>query len=721
MLQNNESDDEPIAADGEFTFDTPQTPGTSYNVSVKAQPSNPAQTCSVENGSGLVPTEDVTNVAVTCAEPVLGDLVKVAAEGDTLPDSTVLTDILLDGGVAINLEGQVAFGGRDGDGTDAVFTQAGKVVAEGDTLDDGTILAAFRGQGEVGINAGQGIAGDKVAFHGQAETGSNDTAAVFTQTGKVAAVGDILSEGITLKDIAPEGKVAINNADQVAFHGSVAVEDGFSDKQFRVILIADDVETWIDAREGSKLPDGTPLDDITESGGVVINDLDVVAFHGQTGSSKAVFTSWGLAAREGTDLPDGTILDDINENGGVAINLLSKVAFHGQTVVPDRGGDSLKAVFIADEGDIRVVAKVGDVLPDGSRLDDIEVSGGVAINLYDDVVFHGQTGGVKAVFNQNGVIAKVGDNVNDGSTLEEISSVAGVAVNPYGRQAAFHGRVNSADAVFVSLTPTPNAKPVADFTYEADNLTANFTDLSRDLDGDVVAWSWQFGDGGKSTEQNPSYTYASAGSYTVSLTVEDDQGDVSEPAEDLVEVSEPSNGNVVQVFVTDTTYFGDIGGLAGADAECQARAERASLTGKWTAWLSTTDVDPPGPGGIIEGVDARDRIPDGQYQLVDGTIIANDKDDLTDGSLNAPINLDQFGNSPSAGVVWTGTNLRGTFSGTNCSNWTTAGGSQRCAEGDDDCGDRGNSSITTPQWTKIPGAPTTCNSFFHLYCFGGGE
>jgi len=304
VLQNNESDDEPIAADGEFTFDTPLTPGTSYNVSVKTQPSDPGQTCSVDNGSGLVPTEDVTNVSVTCGEPVLADVFKVAAEGDILDDDTVLKNILLDGGVAINYEGQVAFGGRDDGGNDAAFTQAGKVVAEGDTLDDGTILAVFRGLGEVAISAGQ--SGDRVAFHGQAETGNIDIPAVFTQAGQVAAVGDKISTGITVDDIDPEGKVAINNFDHLAFHGQIKIAGGLEKR--RVVFKSDGMETQVVAQEDTDLDDGTPLDNITESGGVAINDFDEVAFHGdiidlEAGGEtlKAVFTTDGLAAREGSE------------------------------------------------------------------------------------------------------------------------------------------------------------------------------------------------------------------------------------------------------------------------------------------------------------------------------------------------------------------------------------------------------------------------------------
>lgn len=68
VLQNNVADDEPISADGAFTFDTSVTPGTNYSVTVKTQPSNPAQKCTVAKGWGTVPGGGVDDVLVTCAD-----------------------------------------------------------------------------------------------------------------------------------------------------------------------------------------------------------------------------------------------------------------------------------------------------------------------------------------------------------------------------------------------------------------------------------------------------------------------------------------------------------------------------------------------------------------------------------------------------------------------------------------------------------------------------
>jgi hypothetical protein len=47
---------------------------------------------------------------------------------------------------------------------------------------------------------------------------------------------------------------------------------------------------------------------------------------------------------------------------------------------------------------------------------------------------------------------------------------------------------------------------------------------SHDTDGSVVSYFWTFGDGGTSTNANPTHAYASEGNYTVTLTVADDDG-----------------------------------------------------------------------------------------------------------------------------------------------------------------------------------------------------
>lgn len=68
VLQNNAGDDLAIDANGSFTFPTALADGSAYTVTVKTQPSNPSQTCSVVNGSGTLSGVDVSNIQVSCFE-----------------------------------------------------------------------------------------------------------------------------------------------------------------------------------------------------------------------------------------------------------------------------------------------------------------------------------------------------------------------------------------------------------------------------------------------------------------------------------------------------------------------------------------------------------------------------------------------------------------------------------------------------------------------------
>jgi N-acetylneuraminic acid mutarotase len=65
VLQDNGGDNLPVAANGSFTFATDVAAGGAYAVTVLTQPSTPAQTCSVANGSGAA-NANVTNVTVNC-------------------------------------------------------------------------------------------------------------------------------------------------------------------------------------------------------------------------------------------------------------------------------------------------------------------------------------------------------------------------------------------------------------------------------------------------------------------------------------------------------------------------------------------------------------------------------------------------------------------------------------------------------------------------------
>jgi PKD repeat protein len=82
--------------------------------------------------------------------------------------------------------------------------------------------------------------------------------------------------------------------------------------------------------------------------------------------------------------------------------------------------------------------------------------------------------------------------------------------------------------------------PTADFSSACSGLSCDFTDLSTD-DGQVMHFTWEFGDGTGGTTRNPSHTFGEGGDFSVKLTVTDDQ-DLEGSRTKTVTVSLPATG-----------------------------------------------------------------------------------------------------------------------------------------------------------------------------------
>jgi PKD repeat protein len=121
---------------------------------------------------------------------------------------------------------------------------------------------------------------------------------------------------------------------------------------------------------------------------------------------------------------------------------------------------------------------------------------------------------------------------------------------------------------YITVSETPPPAPVADFsatpTSGSPPLTVNFSDLSTN---GPTTWSWDFGDGGTSTAQNPTHVYAAAGTYTVALTATNASGSDTET-------------KVNYITATDTPTF-------------RAASSAANPT--------ATTLTIPAPSGVVNG------------------------------------------------------------------------------------------------------------------------
>lgn len=103
------------------------------------------------------------------------------------------------------------------------------------------------------------------------------------------------------------------------------------------------------------------------------------------------------------------------------------------------------------------------------------------------------------------------------------------------------GRIDT-DVIDGSITFTPNVPPVAiagdDQTVDKDTTVGFDGSASSDPDGAIVSYVWDFGDGNTAEGVTVSHAYSDVDSYTVMLTVTDDDGDTGTDTL-IVNVQEP--------------------------------------------------------------------------------------------------------------------------------------------------------------------------------------
>lgn len=163
------------------------------------------------------------------------------------------------------------------------------------------------------------------------------------------------------------------------------------------------------------------------------------------------------------------------------------------------------------------------------------------------------------------------------------------------------------------------------------------------------------------------------------------------------------------VFTTSETWQPKLNGIMGALGLCRQAAAKAKLPRDWTynPWLSDSQTD---------AIDLQHR-GRGRYLTLDGTVVANNFDELIAGPLLAPLGVTEYGVPMNGGQMLTGTRPDGTAvpDSTHCNDWFGAGPFEFELW-------YGHSGAIDSTWTLETDpqvAPTACSGEFRLYCFEG--
>ncbi|TAJ44159.1 fasciclin domain-containing protein [Methanofollis fontis] len=119
-----------------------------------------------------------------------------------------------------------------------------------------------------------------------------------------------------------------------------------------------------------------------------------------------------------------------------------------------------------------------------------------------------------------------------------------------------NGVIHAVDTVLIPPEEEAEADFEADVLSGPAPLTVTFTDMSTVEN--ITAWAWDFGvENATSTEQNPTYTYAMPGIYTVGLTIKDAMNETySEVKIDYIQVTEPAAGSAISFTPVNATVGG---------------------------------------------------------------------------------------------------------------------------------------------------------------------
>ncbi len=172
----------------------------------------------------------------------------------------------------------------------------------------------------------------------------------------------------------------------------------------------------------------------------------------------------------------------------------------------------------------------------------------------------------------NSAITAISYNIGGGGSGATVSGLPAGVTGSFAGGVFTIGGSPSASGLFTYIVQTTgtcvqtsatgtilvNALPTANYSSSTPSCefgVISFTDLSVPNSGNIISWSWDFGDGGTSTLQNPTHTYGAAGTYNVTLVVTTDKGCISINSVTPVTIyDKPAAGFIIPEVCLNDTY-----------------------------------------------------------------------------------------------------------------------------------------------------------------------